>query len=120
MHMVDGHLVHAVEVGQRVVEHVQGERRAGQAGIGLARPRAFGVGQDGLEALPVGEGTQGGVGADQVVQMGGAGPGQPADDDGPHDPDVVDLRMTGQHVLDEQTVLEQLDQLAVPATMPGA
>ena len=57
--VVDRHLVHAFEVGHGLVGHVQGEGGAGQAGIGLARGRAFGLGQDRLEALPVGQGAQG-------------------------------------------------------------
>ena len=94
---------------------VEGEGGAGQAGIGRAGGRAFGVGQDGLEALPVGQRAQGRIGADEVVEMGGARAGEAGDDDGAGDLDVVDLGMAVQEVLDQEAVLDQLDELAVPA-----
>ena len=51
--------------------------------------------------------------------MGGAGAGQPADDDGPFDLQVVDLGVTEQQVPDQQPVLEELEQLGVPGDDTG-
>ena len=60
-------------------------------GSGAPAAGPLALGQDRLEALPVGERAQGGVGRHQVVQVGGAGPGQPADDDRGDDLLVEDL-----------------------------
>ena len=71
----------------------EGERHlcAFQARVGRAGRGLLAVGEDRLEALPVGERTKGGIGGHEVVQMRGARAGQPADDDRRDDPLVEDL-----------------------------
>ena len=112
--VVDGHLVHPLEVRQGRVQEFEGRRRARPAGIGSAGGRAFGVGQDGFDALPVGQGAEARVGGDEVVEMGRPRAGEAGDDDGAGDLDVVDLGMPVQDVADQEPVLDQPDELAVP------
>ena len=102
--VVDGHLVHPLEVRHRGVEHVQAH--------GAAFPAALLAGfvrrGERLEALPVRQVAHRRVGGDQVVQVRGAAAGQPADDDRPLDRDGADLRMRGDQGLQPQPV----DQIA--------
>ena len=81
---------------------VRSRRGSGVPGAGRSRS-----GEDGLEALPVGERPQGGVGGEEVVQVGRAGSGEPADDDRGGDPLVEDLGVAPEQVLDQEAVLEQ-------------
>ena len=79
--MVDGHVVHALELRHRCAHQIQARRASLDAGLRIA----FVGGGERLEALPVGQVAQRRVGGQQVVQVGGAGAGQPADDDRPLD-----------------------------------
>ena len=83
----------------------------------LGRPLA--VREDGLEALPVGQGAKRRVGGHEVVQMGRPRPRQAADDDRPLDRDPGDLRMAPHDILDAQAVLEQGDDEGVLAGEAG-
>ena len=56
----------------------------------------------------------------QVVQMGGAGAGQPRDHHRRSQFDVVDLGMPAQQVGQQQPVLEHLQQLPVEVDHPGS
>ena len=103
----DRHLVHPVEVGQGGVEEGQRHLGALHAGVGCAGPGDLPVGEDRLQALPVGERPQRGVGGHQVVQVRGAGARQPADDDRRDDLLVQDLGMPPDEVLNQQPVLQQ-------------
>ena len=107
--VLDRHLVHPVEVGQGRVEEAKGHVGAGQTGVGRAGRRELAIGQDRLEALPVGERAQGRVGGHQVVQVRGARPRQPADDDRGDDPLLEDLGVPAQEVLNQQAVLQQAE-----------
>ena len=51
--------------------------------------------------------------------MGGAGPGQPADDDGADDLLVQDLGVALHQVLDQETVLEQTHEEAMCCRTPA-
>ena len=51
MDVVDGHLVHALEVRHRRVDELERDLGAGDAGIGLARRRLLGLREHWLEAL---------------------------------------------------------------------
>ena len=73
-----------------------------------------------LDAFPVRHGAEGGRRRQQVVQMGGAGAGQPGDHHRRPQFDVVDLGVPAQQVGQQQPVLEQLQQLPVEVDHPGA
>ena len=118
--MIERHLVHALEVRHGDVEKRQGGRGPFQPGVRGARCGPLTLGQDGLEALPVGERPQGRVGRHQVVQVGGAGPRQAADDDRGGDALLEDLGVAPHHVLDEEAVLEQPDDEGVLLEDAGA
>ena len=104
------HLVHPLEVRQRVVEEPERGVGTDDARIGCTRRRLLGRREHRLEALPVGERPQAGVGGHQVVEVRGPGAREPADDDRPGDLDVEDLGMARHEVLDAQPVLQQREQ----------
>ena len=64
-----------------------------------------------LEAFPVGQGADSGVGGDQVVQVGGAAAGQPADDDGSFDRNGLDFGMRGDQCFQPEPVHQVAYQL---------
>ncbi len=115
-----GHLVHAVEVRQRGVEERESHLGAPEARVRFCGAQLLAFGQHGLEAFPVGERTQGRVGRDEVVQVGGPGTGQAADDDRGVDALVKDLGVSAYEVLDQEPVLEQPEQQGVLLQHAGA
>ena len=113
VHMGDGHLVHPLEVRQSGVEHLEAEGGAAKAWVWLPLT-GLGWGEHRFEALPVGQGPQGRIGTDQIVKMGGAGAREATDDDRSLDLEIMDLGVAGEEILDEEAVLQQLHELAVP------
>ncbi len=111
VHVVGGHLVHALEVRHGLVHEPEGQVAALPTGIGLDPPLL--VGRDRLQGLPVRQRPQRRVGRHQVVQVGRAGAGQPGHDDRGLDLDVPDLGVPGQLLLDPQPVAQELDEQRV-------
>jgi hypothetical protein len=99
--VVDRHLVHALEVGQRELEERDRLLGPHDPRIGLAGRGPLGVRQHRLQRLPVRQRAQRRVGSHQVVQVRGPGSRQAADHDRPLDGDPADLRMTGEQRRDE-------------------
>ncbi len=103
--------MHQREAGHHEVHHLHRDVHPGPAGIRLDTDlRRQGKR---LVALPVGERAEGRGRGEQVVQVRGAGAGQPGDDHGRREFDVVDFRVAGQQVGEQQPVLQPLQQLGV-------
>ena len=103
--------MHQREAGHHEVHHLHRDVHPGPAGIRfdthLRRQR------EGFVALPVGDGAECRRRGEQVVQVRGAGAGQPGDHHGRREFDVVDFRVPGQQVGEQQPVLQPLQQLGV-------
>lgn len=116
--VVGGHFVHEREMRHHRVDHPDRDVHPGPPRIrlhaNLVRHR------EGLVAFPVRHGAEGGWRRQQVVQVRGAGAGQPGDHHGRGQFDVVDLGMAPQQVGQQQPVLQDLQQLPVEVDRPGA
>lgn len=108
MGMVDGHLVDPTELGERGVEEIEAPAGAGPPGVGVTGSGTLTFCQDGLQALPVRERAQTVVSGEQIVEVGGSGAGQAADDDRGGDFLVPDLRMTSQQDLDKRSSTDRV------------
>ncbi len=117
--VVDGHLVHAFEIGHRRVDEPQRLLGPLPAGSGPPDAGCSRSGSTGSRLSQYGRDRRCRVGGHQVVQMRGPGAGQPADDDGRDTLDVEDLWMADDEVLDEQPVAQQAGQEGVLATHAG-
>ena len=102
--VVDGHLVHPLELGHRRVDDVEAGGAPVPAGLLVV---IAGAGER-FQALPVGQVPDRGIGGNEVVQVGGSRSGQPADDDRPLDRDVLDLGVRR----DERLQPKPVDQVA--------
>ena len=102
MYVVDRHLVHPFEVGERDIEL-----------------RLFPGREDRFGALPIGQRAQRRVGRHQVVEVGRARARQAADHDGPADLDLENLRVAPDEVLDEEAIAQELCELDVRGRDPG-
>ena len=118
MDVVGGHLVHEREMRHDDVHDLDRDVHARRARIRLDAASA-GSG-NGSKLSQYGMVRKVGAGAEQVVQMRGAGAGQARDDHGRQQFDVVDLGVPRQQVGEQQPVLEPLQQLPKKLTMPGA
>jgi hypothetical protein len=114
--VVGGHLVHEREMRHHGVDHRDCDVHPRPSWIRLdsclLRQR------ERLVAFPVRHGAEGGRRGQQVVQVGGAGAGQPGDHHRRPQFDVVDLGVPAQQVGQQQPVLEQLQQLPVEVDHP--
>ena len=115
--VIGGHLVHQREMRHHHVDHPDRDVHPRPARIrldpNLIRQR------ERFDAFPVRHGAEGGRRRQQVVQVGGAGAGQPGDHHRRFQFDVVDLGMPAQQVGQQQPVLEQLQQLPVEVDHSG-
>ncbi len=116
VHVVDGHVVHALEVGERVVEELEPDRASLAAGRSHRRDRGLLVVREhGLEALPVRQRSQRGVLGHEVVQVRRARPRLTDDEDRTSDLDLGDLGVLLHQVLDAEAVPHVTDHLRVGA-----
>jgi hypothetical protein len=97
--------------GHGRVEQLQPLFGARPARIRLPRRRLLGLRQHRLEALPVRHRTQRGIRRHEVVEVGRTSAREPSDDDRPVDDHAADLRMPGQELSEQETVLEEPDEL---------
>ena len=93
VHVVDGHVVHPLEVRHRRVDQLEPDGGALAPRVGRTRRDrvALGLREHRLEALPVGERTHRRVGGHEVVQVRRAGARLTDDEDRPLDGRVEDL-----------------------------
>ena len=114
MHMVPGHLVHAVEMREEVVALIY-------ALLGSLHTAVYGLlafGGNGLQSFPPRQRAQIFVRSDEVVQMRGAGAGHSGDDDGGFDFRIVYLGVALVKVFKAQTIDQKHGELR-PRAQPS-
>jgi hypothetical protein len=117
VHVVDRHVVHALEQRHGLVEELQAHRaalapRVGPTGLD---DRLFLTAEHRLEALPVGERAQRWVLGHQVVEVRRARTRLADDEDRTRDLEIEDLGMPAHEVLDTEPVAQVPDHLRVRA-----